>query len=503
MLANFVQILVNRQAGCGRPALLWDGAIHSRFDEIPQRVGRMRAALETLGVRAGDRVMVKAGNSPWYAEVYLATLALGAIFVPINTAYTAEETAYLIEDADPALLIHESDTALPHLDGKAAITMESDGGGALPKLASQLDPNRDIAPVEPSDLAAILYTSGTTGRPKGAMLTHGNLRANVEALHEAWHFSDADIILHALPLFHAHGLFVALHLGLFSCATIHLLPRFSAEEVLSLLPNVTVFMGVPTFYSRLVEHPGFGSASCTHLRLFVSGSAPLLPALFTAFAERTGHRILERYGMTEALMIASNPYRAEGRIAGTVGFPLPGVRVRIVNSEGQEIEADRVGEIEICSTSLSPGYWNRPEASAESYRSDGYFKTGDVGCLDEAGRLKILGRSKDLIISGGYNIYPAEIEIALGSVAGVSEISVFGVPHADFGEAVAAALVVDPGSFSMASFHSRAEQALAKFKRPKMTYLVKELPRNAMGKVLKNELRSMFSSLGQEAERSI
>lgn len=496
MSANFAQILINRQAGCGHPALIWDGAIHSRFDEIPQRMGRMRAALEALGVRAGDRIMVKADNSPWYAEVYLATLALGATFVPINTAYTAEETAYLIGDADPALLVHASETALPKLDGKAVITLESDGGGALPALAAQLDPNCDIAPVEPPDLAAILYTSGTTGRPKGAMLTHGNLRANVEALHEAWHFNDADIILHALPMFHAHGLFVALHLGLFSCATIHLLPRFSADEVLPLLRNVTVFMGVPTFYSRLIEHPGFDSASCSHVRLFVSGSAPLLPALFTAFEERTGHRILERYGMTEALMIASNPYRVEDRIAGTVGFPLPGVRVRIVNSEGQEIGADQVGDIEISSTSLSPGYWNRPETSAESCRSDRYFKTEDLGRLDEAGRLTILGRSKDLIISGGYNIYPAEIEIALGSVAGVSEIAVFGVPHTDFGEAVAAALVVDPESFSMASFHSRAEQALAKFKRPKMTYLVNELPRNAMGKVLKSQLRSMFSNLG-------
>ena len=362
----------------------------------------------------------------------------------------------------------------------------------MPDLAASMAPDLAVEPMAVSDLAAILFTSGTTGRPKGAMLTHGNLLSNVQALYETWQFSRDDMILHCLPLFHAHGLFVCLHLGLYSAATLRMLPKFDAAKVIAELGKVSVFMGVPTFYTRLLESADFTREASASLRLFISGSAPLLPSVFSAFEARTGHRILERYGMTETVMITSNPYEQAGRIPGTVGFPLPGVSVRIVGADRQELPAGEVGEIEMSGPNLCAGYWRRPEATAESFYADGFFRTGDTGFKDTAGRVTIAGRSKDLIISGGYNVYPAEIEMLLAEVAGVQDVAVFGVPHPDFGEAVMAAITTEGTAFDMAAMKSVISERLAKFKQPKEVFVLDAFPRNAMGKILKNELRDRY-----------
>jgi len=326
------------------------------------------------------------------------------------------------------------------------------------------------------------------------MLTHGNLSSNVAALCEIWRFSDADSILHALPMFHAHGLFVALHLGLYSAATIHMLPKFTADAVIERLGQVSVFMGVPTFYARLLADARFDRSLAGPLRLFISGSAPLLPSVFEEIEQRTGHRILERYGMTEAVMITSNPYEQVGRMPGTVGFPLPGVELRVVSADGAEMPEGEVGEIEIRGPNLCKGYWRREEATAKSFHADGFFRTGDTGFKDGEGRVTIAGRSKDLIISGGFNVYPAELEMLLAEVPGVKDIAIIGVPHPDFGEAVVAVLTVEGGLFVMEALERVAQEKLARFKQPKAVHVVDEFPRNAMGKILKNVLRDRYAA---------
>jgi malonyl-CoA/methylmalonyl-CoA synthetase len=415
--------------------------------------------------------------------------------VPLNSAYTAAEVQQLVDDADPALIIHASATALPSDGGTIArITLEPDGSGALPALAAALEPDMSVEDMAATNLAAILFTSGTTGRPKGAMLMHGNLSSNVAALYETWRFSDADTILHALPMFHAHGLFVALHLGLYSAATITMLPKFDATNVIAAMPGSSVFMGVPTFYSRLLDHADFTREAVSSIRLFVSGSAPLLPSVFAQFEACTGHRILERYGMTETVMITSNPYAPEGRLPGTVGYPLPGVSLRIVGGEARdELPAGEMGEIEMKGPNLCAGYWRRPEATTEAFSADGFFITGDTGFKDADGRVTISGRSKDLIISGGFNIYPAELEILFAEIDGVSDVAIIGVPHPDFGEAVVAVITASRADFDPASITAVAEERLARFKRPKAVHILPEFPRNAMGKVLKSELRKRFA----------
>ena len=493
---NLVAVFFNRHAAfAAKPALIWQGAIFCTFGELPAMVGHYRAALAKLGVKRGDRVMVKTENSPTFVISYLAILASGAIFVPLNAAYTAAEVQQLVEDADPALIIHASATALPAADGGITrVTLEPDGSGALPALAASLQPDLAVEQLAATDLAAILFTSGTTGRPKGAMLMHGNLSSNVAALYETWRFSDADSILHALPLFHAHGLFVALHLGLFSAATITMLPKFDAAAVIAALPHSTVFMGVPTFYARLLESTAFTLETAGAIRLFVSGSAPLLPSVFAQFEARTGHRILERYGMTETVMITSNPYAPEGRLPGTVGYPLPGVSLRIIGGEVRhELPAGEMGEIEMKGPNLCAGYWRRPEATAEAFSADGFFITGDTGFKDADGRVTISGRSKDLIISGGFNIYPAELEILFAEIDGVSDVAIIGVPHPDFGEAVVAVITANRADFDPSAITAVAEERLARFKRPKAVHILPEFPRNAMGKVLKSELRKRFA----------
>lgn len=498
MIANLVSIFYDRQKGHqAKPALVWRDEPVVCFGGLPAKVGQYRAALIHLGVKRGDRVMMKSENSPAFVYAYLAVLALGAIIVPLNSAYTASEVALLIEDAEPSLLVHASATPVPDEDKSPVrrIVLEPDGAGALTDLALSLKADLAIEQVAGDDLAAILFTSGTTGRPKGAMLTHGNLSSNVRTLYETWHFSSDDSLLHALPLFHVHGLFVALHLGLYSAATVHMLPKFVVEDVMTRLPNVSVFMGVPTFYSRLLAQPDFNRDLCRSIRLFVSGSAPLLSAVFEQFEARTGHRILERYGMTEALMITSNAYEQSGRVAGTVGMPLPGVLLNIVDEERKLLPAGEIGEIEIKGPNLCRGYWRRPEATAESFYADGYFRTGDTGFKDEAGRVTISGRSKDLVISGGFNVYPAEVETLLASVEGVTDVAIFGVPHPDFGEAVVAAVTADGSGFDVAKLERVAAENLARFKQPKAILLLPELPRNAMGKVMKAELRQRYADL--------
>ncbi|MFM9935976.1 MAG: AMP-binding protein [Novosphingobium sp.] len=498
MNANLVAIFLARHAGHeAKPALIWQGETICTFGELPAAIGRYRAALAALGVRRGDRVMLKAENSPAFALTYLAVLASGAICVPVNPAYTPSEVALLIEDAAPVLLVNGSSTPVPpEGEGPARATLEPDGSGSLPDLAARLEPDLAVDFMAETDLAAILFTSGTTGRPKGAMLMHRNLSSNVAALFDVWRFSHADSILHCLPLFHAHGLFVALHLGLYSAATVHLLGRFDAAKVVSLLPEVSVFMGVPTFYTRLLERADFTREAVSAIRLFISGSAPLLPSVFAAFEARSGHRILERYGMTEAVMITSNRYEQDGRIAGTVGYPLPGVELRVVGGEARtELPAGEVGEIEIRGPNLCAGYWRRPEATAEAIGPDGFFVTGDTGFRDPDGRLTIAGRSKDLIISGGFNVYPAELEMILAEVDGVTDVAIIGVPHPDFGEAVVAVVTSDRLDLDPAAIDAAAREKLARFKQPKAVRIVEAFPRNAMGKVLKAELRRQFADL--------
>jgi len=390
--------------------------------------------------------------------LYLATLKLGAVFVPLNTAYTRSEIEFFLEDAEPRLFVEDA--------------------RALAREAEGLAPVAECAPRTADDLAAIVYTSGTTGRSKGAMLTHGNLASNARALCEAWAFTKDDVLLHALPIFHVHGLFVALHCALLTGSKMLWLERFDDAEVLRLLPQATVMMGVPTFYTRLLANGAFTKEVAAAVRVYISGSAPLLEQDFRAFEERTGKRILERYGMSEAVIITSNPLNGE-RVAGSVGYPLPGVELRVTGGED-------IGVIEIRGPSVFKGYWRAPAKTAEEFTADGYFITGDLGRKDPDGRVWITGRAKDLIISGGYNVYPKEVELVLDSLAGIEESAVIGVPHPDFGEAVVAVVVGNPDE---AAVIAKAREQLAGFKVPKRVIAVPSLPRNALGKVQKNLLR--------------
>lgn len=507
MSANLYGMFLARQVGVeDKPCLVWRGETVLCFGDLAERVGRYRAVLMQLGVCLGGRVVVQVERTPEFVFLYLACLARGAIIVPLNTGYTQDELAYFIADAEPELIVGaqanravlERAAAQAGVRGKSVRieTLHADGTGTLEQLAVEAVPHPGIARVEPDDVAAILYTSGTTGRPKGAMLTHANLSSNVEALHQVWRFSADDVILHALPLFHAHGLFVALHLALWSGNTTIMLEKFDPDLVIDHLADASVFMGVPTFYTRLLASPRFTRESCRNIRLFLSGSAPLLAQTFEAFKARTGHRILERYGMTEAAMITSNPYEQEGRIPGTVGFPLPGVEARISNGHGGEAPAGEPGVLEIRGPNVLKGYWKKPEATAESFTFDGFFITGDVAVKDETGRITLVGRAKDLIISGGFNVYPAEIEQVLNEVPGVVEAAVIGVPHPDFGEGVVAVVVPEKsGAVTAETLAAALDGKLARFKLPKAYVLVSDLPRNTMGKVMKARLREEYREL--------
>jgi malonyl-CoA/methylmalonyl-CoA synthetase len=451
--------------------------------------------LAALGVAPGDRVAAQIAKSPEGLALYAACVAAGAVFLPMNPAYTPAEVAHFLADAAPRLFVCDPAAAAAlaapaRAAGAACLTLGAGGEGSLAPAAA---PAAAVAPAARTegDLAALLYTSGTTGRPKGAMITQGNLLSNALALAGLWRFTPADTLLHALPVFHTHGLFVAVNTVLAAGARLLWLPAFDAGEVLRLMPQASVLMGVPTFYTRLLGHPGLTREAAAGMRLFVSGSAPLLAETHIAFAARTGHAILERYGMTETNMIASNPYDGERR-PGTVGQPLPGVEVRLAGGDGGG-DGSGTGGIEVRGPNVFAGYWGLPEKTAAEFTADGWFRTGDLGRWDD-GYLSIVGRARDLIISGGLNVYPAEVEAALDAVPGVLESAVVGLPHPDFGEAVFAVLTARPGvALDPAAVLAAAAPGLARFKQPKAAVVLAELPRNAMGKVQKAELRRAFA----------
>lgn len=463
-------------------------------------VERLAGALTRIGVAPGDRVAAQVPKSPEAVVLYLATLQCGAVFLPLNTAYTGAEIDYFIGDASPRLFVCAPEDLDQHStrasDAMTVETLGADGDGSLMDRGRQGAPREDHHPCGPQDRAAILYTSGTTGRSKGAVLTHGNLASNCEALIECWRFSADDRLIHALPIFHTHGLFVAVNMAICSGASMVFLTHFDADQVISLMTRGTVLMGVPTFYTRLLKSDRLSRDGTAAMRLFVSGSAPLLAEDHRAFAERTGHEILERYGMTETCMIASNPYEGR-RVPGAVGIALPGVTVRIAEGKtGQTPAAGEVGSIEVKGPNVFAGYWNMPEKTAAEFRADGFFITGDLGLIDEAGYLHIVGRSKDLVISGGYNVYPKEIETLIDEIPGVLESAVIGVPHSDFGEAVVALIVPRPGAqLDEENILSVIGGRLARYKQPKRVILIDELPRNVMGKVQKAELRKGHAGL--------
>jgi malonyl-CoA/methylmalonyl-CoA synthetase len=446
----------------------------------------MAGRLAGLGLVPGDRVAAQVAKSAHALALYAGCVQAGLVFLPLNPGYTRAEVEYFVTDAEAALLVCDpaSRDALAALAPRVE-TMDAEGVGSLRAGAAEPGPVADRAE---DDLAAILYTSGTTGRPKGAMLSHRNLMSNAEALVELWRFGPRDLLIHALPIFHTHGLFVAVNVTLAAGGALALMPRFDAGEALAWMGRgATAMMGVPTFYTRLLDEPGLTREACEGMRVFVSGSAPLLPETHAAFAERTGHAILERYGMTETNMIASNPYDGERR-AGTVGFPLPGVELRIDGAAGE------AGEIAVRGPNVTLGYWRMPEKTAEEMTEDGWFRTGDVGRLDPDGYLEIVGRAKDLVISGGFNVYPREVEAVLDAQPGVLESAVIGLPDPDLGEAVVAVLVAEPGAApDLDAVSAALEGELARYKRPRRMILADALPRNAMGKVQKAVLRGIYS----------
>ncbi len=477
-----------------------DGLFYT-WNDLERATAKLANLLTSLNLPKDSRIAVQVEKSPEALMLYLATIRAGYVYLPLNTAYRAAEIEYFIDNAEPAVVVCSPQhfgwvSQIAFKSGtRHVFTLGDDRQGSL-LVRAALQSNR-FATVErrPDDLAAILYTSGTTGRSKGAMLTHDNLASNAKVLQEYWHWQASDVLLHALPLFHVHGLFVASHGALLNGSKMIFLPKFDAAEVMRHLARSTVFMGVPTYYVRLLAESAFDRIACTNMRLFVSGSAPLLTDTFNEFIERTGHTILERYGMSETTMLVSNPYDGK-RIGGTVGLPLPGVSVRVVKNDGTPCANDEIGDIRVKGPNVFKGYWRMPEKTAEEFTPDGYFKTGDVGKFDANGYLAIVGRSKDLIISGGYNVYPKEIESFIDEMDGVAESAVIGVPHRDFGEAVTAVVVARSGApISDADVIGYLKSRIANFKVPKRVFFLPDLPRNTMGKVQKNVLREQFKDV--------
>ena len=462
-------------------------------------VAQIAHALGDLGVKPGDRVAVQAEKTPDFLALYAATTMTGSVFLPLNTAYTADELAYFLEDSGARLFVCDAAKLAgltPVAGGAGAKIIALSGEGSLVAAAAGKPDHFDVVERREDDLAAILYTSGTTGRSKGAMLTQRNLLSNALTLCDYWQFSDGDVLLHALPVFHTHGLFVATNVTLAAGSAMIFLPKFDLDAIFEHLPRATAMMGVPTFYTRLLDDARLTRDAVSHMRLFVSGSAPLLAETHIDFEARTGHRILERYGMTETNMNTSNPYDGERR-PGTVGFPLPGVELKITDpSSGETLADGEIGQIEVRGPNVFAGYWKMPEKTAEELRADGFFITGDLGLIDDKGYVNIVGRNKDLIISGGYNIYPKEIELLLDEQPGVLESAVVGVPHPDFGETVVGVLVAAPNQTpDCAAIMETVGKSLARFKHPRKLVVVDTLPRNTMGKVQKNVLREQYQSL--------
>lgn len=471
------------------------------YSAFVKRAAQYAQAISSAGLQPGDRLVAQIGKSISSVALYAGCVQAGVIFLPLNTAYTANEVEYFLSDSGGKLLICDPSTeadlhAIAIKHGAAILTQSADGlTGSFVEQVNASPEAFNTAERRADDLAAFLYTSGTTGRSKGAMLTQENLLSNSVALLDLWQFSKTDVLLHALPVFHTHGLFVACNITFLAGSSMIFESKFDSERVVSLLPHSTTMMGVPTFYTRLLEEPQFTKALTSKMRLFISGSAPLLSETHVQFEQLTGHRILERYGMTETNMITSNPYDGERR-AGTVGFPLPGIDVKITDAQSGETLADgEVGIIEVRGPNVFKGYWNMPEKTAEELRSDGYFITGDLAKKDEDGYISIVGRNKDLIISGGYNIYPKEIELVLDDQPGVKESAVVGVAHPDFGETVVAVVVASDKNLDVDKLGEAAKDSLARFKHPRKIIVVDSLPRNTMGKVQKNLLRDQYASL--------
>lgn len=482
----------------GKAFLLPPGRPAISFHETFAAAARLAHVLIRHGVQPGDRVAVQVEKSPEALFLYLACLRAGAVYLPLNSGYTPSELTYFVGDAQPRLfVVSEKNKAAiaAALPGTLLLTLSDDGmSGSLIAQAAAGPSDFSDADVAMKDLASILYTSGTTGRSKGATLTHGNLFSNAQSLKDVWRFSENDVLLHALPLFHIHGLFVATNVSLLSGASMILLPRFELDAVFGALPQASVMMGVPTFYTRMLQDARLNRDSTRHMRLFVSGSAPLLAETHRQWQGRTGHAILERYGMTETNMNTSNPYEGP-RIPGSVGLPLPDVEVRIADKNGQSLAQGEIGMIEVRGPNVCKGYWRMPEKTAAEFRPDGFFITGDLGTMDANGYLSIVGRDKDLIISGGLNIYPKEIESLLDELPGVAESAVVGLPHPDFGEGVTAFIVKTQDASITEGVVLDGLGTLARFKHPKRVLFVDQLPRNTMGKVQKSVMRETFKNL--------
>ncbi len=508
MTNSLYHALLGQRSDSSAPLLhLSDGTVVS-YGDMADRVARISGMLRAHGLRKGDRLAMQCPKSPEAFALYLACLHSSIIFLPLNTAYTPDEIAYFVSDAAPKIIVTDpkSEAALRPVADKAnamLLTLGADETGSFAYAVATATPSPDAVACDTDDLACFLYTSGTTGRSKGAMLTQGNLLSNAQTLTQTWRFTSDDVLLHALPIFHAHGLFVACNVTMLAGGSMIWLPGFAVDPVLAALPRATTMMGVPTFYTRLLDSDRFTKGISGHMRLFTSGSAPLLAETHVQFSDRTGHAILERYGMTETGMNTSNPYDGERR-AGTVGFPLDGVDLRVTGEDGAEMPQGETGMIEVRGPNVFVGYWQMPEKTAEELREDRFFITGDLGRVDTHGYVTIVGREKDLIISGGYNIYPKEIEQVLDEQPGVKEAAVIGVPHADFGEGVVAILVADGDSApDIDTIKADVAVRLANFKRPKNYFVVDELPRNTMGKVQKNVLRDTYGDTFKKSDQPL
>jgi len=485
-----------------------DGLMYS-WRDVERATAMLANLLDSLNLPPGARVAVQVEKSVEAMLLYLATLRAGYVFLPLNTAYQSAEIEYFIDNAEPSVVVCDAKNFgwVSKIAFKAGtqhvFTLNDNRSGSLLERAAHCSDQHTVAQAQADDLAAILYTSGTTGRSKGAMLSHRNLLSNAQTLKKYWGWQPGDVLIHALPIFHVHGLFVAIHGALLNGSKMIWLSKFDPKKVIEKMPEATVFMGVPTLYVRMLAEPTLTRAQAAHMRLFVAGSAPLLIETFKAWQETTGHTILERYGMSETVMLTSNPYAADARYSGeterrggTVGFPLPDVQLRVQDDAGHNLPVNEIGGIQVKGPNVFAGYWRMPEKTKEEFTADGYFKTGDVGKIDERGYVHIVGRSKDLIISGGYNVYPAEIEGYINEMPGVAESALVGVPHPDFGEVGVAVVIAKPGaSVSADAVIANLKASLANFKIPKKCFVLPELPRNTMGKVQKNVLREQYKNL--------
>ena len=499
--ANLYELLRGRfPHDLNRPALIPPAGTPVSYAQLETESARYAGLIAALGIAPGDRVAVQVDKSPQALMLYLACLRVGAVYVPMNPAYRHGEVMHIVDDAKPKLMVcrPQAQADLQSLVEAAGVehllTLGTQGDGGFTEAAHSYSHDFHTRPRTGADLAALLYTSGTTGLPKGVMLSHHNLASNALTLHRVWGWQADDVLLHTLPLFHTHGLFVACHCALLGGTPMLFLPKFDLGQVLDQLPRATVLMGVPTFYTRLLTSDRFNAETCGNMRLFISGSAPLLEQTFRAFQQRTGHRILERYGMTETCMSTSNPLDGE-RKPGTVGKSLPDIDVRVVAADGALLTGGEVGGVEVAGPNVFQGYWQRPEATAREFTTDDYFRTGDLGRVDDDGYLVLVGRSRDLVISGGYNVYPKEVELVIDTLPGVKESAIIGVPDADLGEAVTAVVVpeTDTPALTADMVRSALEPQLAGYKVPKRVVFRDELPRNAMGKVQKNVLREEYA----------